>query len=226
MSTEVTTVPQPRTFGVDNMITLLVGPEEQHMTVHREFLSQDSKFFQAALKKEWVEGQSREIKLPEELPIHIGYYIEHMHGLALPTHVFTKKPQFPDGTTGPQFELLAELYVLGERRLDAKYQNKIMHEFFRIVEVSKTYPGVDCVNALFRGTTRNSPARRMVVDYAAYCTNAYWPKYIRDDVPDAEFFRDLSVVFLQRMARHTLVSEIRGGPLKVEDYLVSEDAGP
>jgi hypothetical protein len=55
MSTKATTLPPPCAFDLNNMITLLVGPEKQRMTVHREFLSQDSKFFKAALQEESVE---------------------------------------------------------------------------------------------------------------------------------------------------------------------------
>ena len=69
MSTEATTLPPPRVFHPDVMVTLLVGPDEQRMAVHSEFLTQDSRFFQAALKEEWLngEGQSREIRLPDDI---------------------------------------------------------------------------------------------------------------------------------------------------------------
>lgn len=221
MSTETKTLPQPRSFDFESMITLLVGPKEQRMTFHREFLGQDSKFFQAALRKERLADQSREIRLPEESPIHMGYYIEHGYVLAPPTYVFTEKPPSP---TGHLFELLTELYVLGERRLDAKYQNRIMHEIFRITEVSKTAPGVDSVNAIFRGTTKKPPARRMVVDFAAECPSNYWSVDLDGYVTDADFWRDPCKVLLQRIVTYRLVSPVRGDSLRAKDYLVSEDA--
>ena len=66
------------------MVTLLVGPDEQRMAVHSEFLTQDSRFFQAALKEEWLngEGQSREIRLPDESPVYMAYYAHLMPGLS------------------------------------------------------------------------------------------------------------------------------------------------
>jgi hypothetical protein len=51
-------------FHPDSLVTLLVGPEEEKMVVHESYLSQDSAFFKAALKKQWTEGQARVIKLP------------------------------------------------------------------------------------------------------------------------------------------------------------------
>ena len=223
MSTEVTTLPLPRVFDHDDMITLVVGPEEQRMTVYREFLGQDSKFFQAALKREWVEGQSREIKLPEESPIHMGYYVEHMFGLAPPTRVLTEKSQCLPNFSH-HFKLLAELYILGERRLDAKYQNVIVRELVRVGRLGGRIPGSEVVNIIYQGTTKDSPARRMVVAYAMGCPSDYWYQDVNIDGVDAEFWRDLSKALLQRIAKHRSANDFRNSPVKAEDYLASEDA--
>jgi hypothetical protein len=222
MSIAPNALPPPRAFDPDNIITLLVGPEEQRMTVHEAFLGQDSQFFQAALKEEWIgsEGQSREIHLPEESSIHMAYYIEHMYGLAPPTRVFTLKSQCPSAM-GPQFELLAELYVLGERRLDPEYQNKIMHELFRMVQVSDTAPGIECANALFRGTTTESPARRMIVDYAATCLSDYWLVVDREG-SDRDFWLDLSRVLIKKVK--AAKGQKPNPRLKAADYLVDQNA--
>jgi hypothetical protein len=219
MSTEAKALPlpPPRAYDFDSMIILLVGPEEQRMTVHREFLGQSSKFFQAALKEEWAE--SREIKLPEESPIHMGYYVGHLYGQKIPTHVLTEKPQcHPDILL--HYELLAELYVLGERSLDAKFQNLIMHEFFRLAQLSGITPGAGCANEIYQGTPTESPARRMVVDRAANNGNEYWLKLSRGDIPDAEFWCDLSKVLIKRFQSG---DSWKPGALKAEAYLVCED---
>lgn len=222
MSTELNDLPTPRAFDPENIITLFVGPEEQRMTVHEAFLGQDSQFFQAALKEEWMgsAGQSREINLPEESPIDMAYYIEHMYGLAPPTRVFTLKSQCPS-SMGPQFELLAELYVLGERRLDPKYQNRIMQEIFRMVHVSDTAPGIECANAIFRGTTTGSPARRMVVDYAATCLSDYWLDVDREG-SDRDFWLDLSKVLIRKVK--AAKGQKPSPRLKAGDYLVDQNA--
>jgi hypothetical protein len=221
MSTAAKTLPPPRTYDLDSMVTLLVGPEEQRMTVHREFLGQDSRFFQAALKKEWVEGQSREIKLPEESYVNMGYYIGHMYGDKLPTHVLTQKSHCLP--MSEQYKLLAELYVLGERRLDAKYQNLIIQELFRLVNLSGMGPDADYANVIYQETTAESPARRLVVDLAVRCTTDYWSGNSGKDIPNTDFWRDMSKVLLQRMAKHTLVSGMRDVSLQQKDYFVSED---
>jgi hypothetical protein len=64
-------------YHPDNMITLLVGSEEEKMVVQQD-CARDSAFFRAALKKEWREGQKCTDKLPEEPLPHMAYYIRHL----------------------------------------------------------------------------------------------------------------------------------------------------
>jgi hypothetical protein len=226
MSSEAVSLPHPRLFHPDVMIILLVGPDEQRMAVHGQLLSQDSRFFQAALKEEQLEdqGKNRVIRLPEESPIHMGYYVEHMHGLPPPTHALGEKSHYRVPEITEHYKLLAELYVVGERRMDAKYQNQIIQELFRLVQLTGKSPGTDYANIIYQGTTAESPARRVAVDYAARCVGDYWYRDIDDKVPHAEFWCDLSKVLLQRVAKHSLASEIRGASLEAKDYLVGEDA--
>lgn len=187
------------------------------MTVHEEFLPQDSQFSQAALKEERREGQgqSRLIELPEESPIHMGYYIEYLYGGKMPTHVLETKSQCHP-TINHYYKLIAELYALGERRSDAKYQNVIMRELFRLVKLSNTSPAIRCAKAIYHGTTKESPARRMMFDYAAASPNDYWLEITHDD-SDLEFWHDLSKALIRKGR-----SAGMGAP-KVENYLVSEN---
>ena len=62
-------------FSHDDIITLIVGPEEVKMSVHGAYLTRDSEFFKAALKKEWVKDETRVIKLPEEDPVMMAHYM-------------------------------------------------------------------------------------------------------------------------------------------------------
>lgn len=94
-------------FNPDDIVVLLVGSQERKMIVHSPQITAHSEFFAASLKKEWIEGQAREIKLPEEEPEIMAYYIEFVYFSKLPTDIYT--------TTSPGLEkefgykLLAEL---------------------------------------------------------------------------------------------------------------------
>lgn len=61
----------------EDLVTLLVGPEQQKMIVDGTSLARDSGFFKAALKKEWIEGQTRTMILSEECPEVIAQQISY-----------------------------------------------------------------------------------------------------------------------------------------------------
>ena len=108
---------QPKTastYDKNDTITLVVGPEEHEMLAFESYLS-DSDFFQAALKKEWTEGQTRTIKLPEEKPEVVAQYLDFVFAKGLPTR--STKDDCRNGTV---YEVLGELYGLGERLLDSR----------------------------------------------------------------------------------------------------------
>ena len=55
-------------FDHDDAVTLHVGPAEHVLLAHSSFIIRNSDLFTTALKKEWAEGQTRVIKLPEQRP--------------------------------------------------------------------------------------------------------------------------------------------------------------
>lgn len=65
-------------YNSSDLVTLVVGEEQQEMIVHGTYLVRDSEFFAAAMKKEWPEGKSRRVELPEESPDTIGHYVTHV----------------------------------------------------------------------------------------------------------------------------------------------------
>ena len=222
------TLPQPRAFPPGNMITLLVGPEEQAMVVHGDCLSRYSEFFTAALKKEWREGQSRIIKLPEETPPLMGYYIEHLYGGPLPTHKLKAGPLVLDAEQ-PSYELLATLYVLGERMLDTYYRNKIIQEFLRLVRfneygpsINDSWPGPKAVSTIYQGTTEESPARRLMVDFVVNYSNS--ATYGGFAAADPGFLMDVGKALLKKVQFKLSTSDFRGLSMSAEQYLVREEA--
>lgn len=76
-------------FDQDDAVTLLVGPTEHAILTHGNFISRRSEFFKAVLKKEWAEGQTRTIKLPDEDPQAVTHYLSYVYTKCLPTDIFT-----------------------------------------------------------------------------------------------------------------------------------------
>lgn len=211
-------VPAPAlNFSADNVVTLLVGPDEEKLLVHEHRLSH-SAFFGAALKKEWLEGQTRVIKLPVEAPVFMAHYIEYAYRGKLPTHIYTTDS--PGDKKEAGYELLAELYVTGERLLDSAIRNAIISEILRI-RVLRPKDGV-CwnptttpANIVYRGTPEGSPARRLMTDLTLRMASDKW------HTPDADqqFLYDLVQGFL-RMNTPKALERVRGMAMKAEDYFV------
>jgi hypothetical protein len=107
-----------------------VGLEHHKIVVHEHYITRTSEFFATTLKKDWIEGQSRVIELREEIPELVKYYCDYIYSGKLPTKVFTYRDS--DDNMAPAFELLANLFVLGERRLDTRLPNAVIHEILRV----------------------------------------------------------------------------------------------
>jgi hypothetical protein len=173
-----------------NLITLLVGPGEHEMVVHKSFLCRHSGFFKACLKRQWAEGKARLIRLPEEWPYLVQHYIEHLYGCPPPTHDQQSGAKYFEGDH--QYEVLVGLYLFAERAMHVDYQNTIIQEVIRIStleygpEKTKYYTATRSINMIYEGTTPNSPFRRLVVDFAVVCSSNTWfndlldPRYLLD----------------------------------------------
>lgn len=163
-------------FNAENVVTLLIGPDEQKMVVHTSYLARTSDFFATALKQVWLEGQTRTIKLYEETPELMAHYLNWIYSSELPTKDCSRLHL--ESAKIAAHDLLAELYVLGERRLDSDFRNAITAEFIRLTPILHVTPGcqpsrrVRPVNAIYHGTPAGSPARRLLVHlHASHARN-------------------------------------------------------
>lgn len=139
---------------------ILVGSEEQSFFVHAAILTATSEFFTAALKKEWKKVENSPIKLPKEKIQTFELYVRWLYA----AQIYTK-------TEGDShnYEVLAELYALGERLIDPMFRNCVMNAFLAgINEYDKDgktwWPIATTATFIYRNTPSDSPARRFIVD--------------------------------------------------------------
>jgi hypothetical protein len=155
-----------------DLVTLLIGPDEQKSLVFGHQLSEHSEFFKSALKNEWVEGQTRTIRLPEDHASQITQYLDFVHGHGLPTkHVdtFAALDEFDLPGEDKSYGSLFELYIFGERVIDKNLQNATIKEVVRLTSlvddagaIWMPSEGTKC--PAYKGTTSDSPARRLLAD--------------------------------------------------------------
>jgi hypothetical protein len=202
-------------FNQEDLVTLLVGPEQKKMVVHGTYLARDPEFFQAALKKEWIEGQIRIISLPEQSPEVMAHYMNYTYSKIL----FSKGMPCREKSDFDQlFPSLTTLYVYGERFINLTIQRTVMEELFRLVEVKDTCgdtwgPSKDEVNIIYRGTPEKSPARRFMIDLNLSGGEKSW---ICEELEPA-FLVDLAKALFDRcLGSGKCYDKIT---LKLEDYI-------
>lgn len=171
-----------------------------HKTVKAFVALEMTSFFKAALKREW--GPDRAIRIPEETPLLMGYYVEHLYGGPLLTHKLSSGPKVLDPDQS-SYELLATLYVLGERMLDSYYRNKIILEFLRLLRhgYNDSWPGSKAIRTIYQGTTAGSPARRLMTDFAVHYA---YPKVFAEGFAAADpgYLHDVGTTLLKRIVRY------------------------
>jgi hypothetical protein len=204
----------------DDLVTLLVGSDEQKFVVHESCIIRNSDFFKAALKKEWAEGQTPTIKLPEENCVEtLVNYLNFAYREKLPTEDIKAKAD--GGFTGDPFTALAKLYVIGERILDRSVQSAVIREILRLVTIkskgkgARSYPETTSVTVTYSGTSAGSPLRRLMVDLYVKAGTGSW-NYSKHP----EFLMDLWKALLEEktLAQKT-IPDFRGQVLVAEDYV-------
>jgi hypothetical protein len=216
-ASDPTTKPRSN-YHPSHTVILLVGKEQQEMLVHTNIISAHSDFFRAALKKEWAEGQTHIIKLPEDDPEIVTRYLDFVYHNRLVTQYKSQ----PDSN----YIDLALLYVYGERVLDIFIQNTIIEHLLKLTDVinrnhhgHRHYPGPAVVEIIYEGTTPTSPFRRMLVDMYARHGSDEWLAH--DDLHPAFCLDVARALMAQAMAKDGAPGQ-RGAAMRMADYLVTE----
>ncbi|KAK5678244.1 hypothetical protein LTS10_009414 [Elasticomyces elasticus] len=185
-----------------DIVEVILGPEQRKFYVHDKLLCSQSKFFEAALKKEWIKGQARIVELPEDGALLFERYVQWLYGGRLAV----KKP---NGQT--DYDMLAGLYVFGEKIVDQIFQDKVIDALVaatrnkvhpRQDRLAALFPYGDTVDRIYNGTPRGSPARRLMVDMHAIRGKASWLNSENLERNNHEFIVDLALaMYEQRTVR-------------------------
>jgi len=222
-ASEKTSPPTPAKYTRGDLVTLLIGPDEQELVVCGQLLTKTSEFFEAALKKEWKEGQTRMVRLPEEDAETTIHYLDFVCGQGLPTRALKLYGDFAESED--EYLMLAQLYAFGERVLHKAVRNAVMAEVLRISSLRNEkggmfLPGDDAILAIYQATPANSPVRRLLVDlHVSYGL----PNSLTPDTSDMNcmiHLADLAKVFNERVMESQHTDDIRDCELSADDYFV------
>lgn len=155
-------------FDKGDSVALIVGPEKRELLVHANYISRRSAFFEASLKKEWLEGQTRTVALPEDDYDVVTGYLKFIYSGRLDTplvHVSTTNHTKEEHTA--QFLELAKLYVLGNKLIDDDVKTAIIRELHGFFVECCAMKHCHCLpdhrffNTIYSGTTTTDPLRML-----------------------------------------------------------------
>ena len=191
----------------DGTVKLVVGVTSWFI-VHEHLLRSHSDFFDKALNKQWEEGQARVIRMPDDNGDVVYRYIQWL---------YTKTIACKCGNR-PQWRLLADLYVLGEKILDVKFQDCVIDCFLVSSRDSNAreigyFPKTPATNLVYQGTPEGSPARRLMVDLFINYGNGKWitPEDGNRSRNNHEFVMDLATALLDKRQLPAASREDSGG---------------
>lgn len=165
--------------------TELPGVDTMEFTVHKDLICETSRFFAAACSKEWVEGQTRRVKLPFMSPEYFHFYVDWVYRREINVTELEEAPSpIGDCTIHPcsrnpppalwiksatSVHILCELYILADYLGDRECNNKCM-EILKTRVVGCSYlpiqpPTIDFVTQYAFPT---SGLFRWTVDAVAY----------------------------------------------------------
>lgn len=167
-----------------------VGSYEERQTfdVHEDLLKAHSRFFCAALNKEWKEGQERKVSLPEDDPEHF----ELSYHFLYTGRIYSKSAeQDPHGVAAEEV-LLAYLWTLGDKLNSSSFMDAILDTMISGMESDKSCP-MTLHEIIYPDSARASCMKRFLVDVAAWewSENAVAEAAQDKDTP-REFFRDFA----------------------------------
>jgi hypothetical protein len=131
--------------------------------VHEKIVCKTSAFFRNALKPECTGPERQPIDLENEPSETFNLYMGWLYVRNL-DHV----PDTPDN-----WSKLAKLYVMGERFIDATFQDAVIDTMIRNYQLGRGFPTTPTINLIYENTTELSPGRRFMIDLCVW----------RDDLP-------------------------------------------
>ena len=163
-------------------VLVTVGEAKQHFYVHEPLLRASSQFFDAALNKQWQEGQTRVVDLPESDPETFKIYANWLYSGTLLVDDELAVPAAEKDI----WDLMVKAYILGDRLCDKDFKDAVTdgaaQECLREYEGETFAIGPEPCRWLFGNSTPGVSFRRLIVRYLAAFVDL---SIIKEDEPSA-----------------------------------------
>ncbi|KAF1835364.1 hypothetical protein BDW02DRAFT_523371, partial [Decorospora gaudefroyi] len=131
-------------------VVVVVRAGDKFVHVHKDVLSSTSEFLKNAMKPEWRTDESAAIDLSDEYTATVQAYCQWLY-----TRRLVKLTN--------NWLHLARLYVLGSKLKDKKFQRMVLDAMIEMASKRGGNPSFPVIKTIYDGTTKGSPARRLMV---------------------------------------------------------------
>jgi hypothetical protein len=154
----------PHSYDYNDIIPILIGPNEEPFSIHADFLVDKSRFFAAACSKKYLESDGiirlREVS-PDSFRLYLGWVYSHdLRFTSDPRHADKDKDEDDQAHPYEQAKF-CELYLLADLLDDFKLRNKTMEI---LVTQMRSLPHPHTIWRVYERTASKSLMREMLVD--------------------------------------------------------------
>ncbi|KAL8770663.1 MAG: hypothetical protein Q9209_003731 [Squamulea sp. 1 TL-2023] len=163
--------PTPFMGLTDEVVTILIGPEERPFYIHKALLSSKSPYFRAAFEGSFKEAVDKAIRLPEDDSKLFPYYVLWVYEKPLETEHPISLDEY------------CRLYILADKLGSEQLRNLAIGNIRRqaFIDLMPMDLKSTTINCVYDTTLPDSPLRRILVDLLA------WQFYSDDfDLADAD----------------------------------------
>ncbi|EME42980.1 hypothetical protein DOTSEDRAFT_24976 [Dothistroma septosporum NZE10] len=191
----------------EQTVVVEVGLRKQRFTIHPSILSNNSKFFEAAVSIRWRSRTGDPISLAEEDPTTFQAYVSYVYSGQISDHATTADSSSPESSEAEharrRFMLLGDLFVLGDHIEDKGLRNSVIDVLLDTSGKTGSAYTRTLIERAFEETQENSALCRYVVDSALAYMSQEWLETNYDFLP---------ALFLKRVMLGWANSTVDKGP--------------
>ena len=144
----------PNSCDFTNLITIIVGEDEQSFLVHKDMLCAKSKYFESACSELWASGREKVVRPTQGTPKQFKMYSEW---------VYTSRLNVDAEDPNQQLAELIGMFILGDFLNDHQLRNATMDCLITTILGSTHVFGLDQLDRIYAETPASSPLRRFAV---------------------------------------------------------------
>ncbi|KAM0717913.1 hypothetical protein Q7P37_006245 [Cladosporium fusiforme] len=185
-------------YEVENMITVLVGPQEKGFAIHKSNICDKSAFFEAACAPDRLrENNEKLVRLPNVEPVHFEAYAHWVYTQKLVLDVGDQRACDKESAAKEQ-DFCFDLYILADMLDDAVLRSKMLSIIIEEIALWSNqawFPSMETVRHVWERTTAGSDLRCFLVRWLINQRSTAIPAMDLDHQPK-EFVRDLLTALL------------------------------